>query len=386
MLCALSLLGTDHPAVAKTPPSSAGDVYVDRVRARMVHLLSQISLDVVHILMILANANYCSSRFLCGYRMECMTARMIQELGLHQLYTPDNAFATEIERIAFESKLRTLALCTVNDVVNSLISGLPGHFEHVLKGSPSPPSNSQDWWVERIALTGKAMEPVDDYSLGILQPILRPRRIRGGGILAHTVRLFSAAISVRHFVSRVSSLGRENAIGEVSIVTGPVHSLATALYFETQEVFHECMKLDAELEQWRASVPRELEPENAKYTVARTDVNCLQTAAVFFTLVIRLTRPFLMSACMSVINRKARTGQPGHPNEDQDPNVDPVATTRQDSTGERMLLDDQRLEACLHKCINAADEIMSIAEQFTDDDIKYRGFTYALSVFTAGTV
>lgn len=185
-MCAAASRYSDHPAVVKTPPSSAGDIYVDRVRSRMVHLMSQVNLDVVHVLMLLAYADYCYGRFSRGYRMEYMAARMAQELGLHRLYVPDNSFAAEAERIAFEQKLRTFALCTVNDVVNSLISGLPGVFEHVMEGLPSP-SNTQDWWLERIALTGKAMEPVDDYTVRILHSVLKPRRIRGGGILNHTV-------------------------------------------------------------------------------------------------------------------------------------------------------------------------------------------------------
>jgi hypothetical protein len=43
------------------------------------------------------------------------------------------------------------------------------------------------------------------------------------------------------------------------------------------------MKLDAELEQWRASVPKELKSGNAKYIV-RTDVNCLQTIVLQLSL------------------------------------------------------------------------------------------------------
>lgn len=49
-----------------------------------------------------------------------------------------------------------------------------------------------------------------------------------------------------------------------------------------------------------------------------------------------------------------------------------MATIVQDNDNERRLLDDQQLEACLDKCVHAADEILAIAEQFTDDDIKYR--------------
>jgi hypothetical protein len=101
----------------------------------------------------------------------------------------------------------------VDDVVNSHISGLPLLFEHRMEGSLSP-SNALYWWTERIAITNKDMEPVDDNSLGILHTILKPRRIRGGGIVDHTARLFSAVISGRHFVSKVSSLSKESVIGE----------------------------------------------------------------------------------------------------------------------------------------------------------------------------
>ena len=239
---------------------------------------------------------------------------MAQELGLHRLYVPDNSFVTEAERIAFKSKLRTFALCSVNDVIESHIPGLPGVFDHVMESFLSP-SNTQDWWVECIALTGEAMEPVDDYSCRILDSVLKPRHIRVGGVLNRTVRFFSAAISVRHFVSRVSSLGREGvpqSTGAGSKVSEPTHTTATAGRFETQDVFYEYMQLDAELAQWRASVPREWKPGHARYTIARTDMSCLQTAAAFFTLVILLARLFLMNACMSVINRGEGTGKPGH--------------------------------------------------------------------------
>ncbi|KAH7045758.1 hypothetical protein BKA57DRAFT_516092 [Linnemannia elongata] len=113
-----------------TPPSTDFDVYVDHIWSRMVRLLSQVNIDAVHILMLLANADYSSGRFSHGYRMEFMAARMVQELGLRWLYIPDNSFAAESERIAFEATLRTCALCTINDVVYSLISGMPGVFAH----------------------------------------------------------------------------------------------------------------------------------------------------------------------------------------------------------------------------------------------------------------
>jgi hypothetical protein len=100
-MCSVAAWFSGHPTAAKIPPSSAGDVYVGRVRIRMV--LFELNLDVVHILVLLAKADYCSGRFSRGYRLECMAARMVQELGLHRLYAPYNSFATEIERIAFES-------------------------------------------------------------------------------------------------------------------------------------------------------------------------------------------------------------------------------------------------------------------------------------------
>lgn len=159
----------------------------------MVRLLSQVNIDAVHILMLLANADYSSGRFSHGYRMEFMAARMVQELGLRWLYIPDNSFAAESERIVFEATLRTCALCTINDVVYSLISGMPGVFAHVMEGLPSP-SNTYNWWVERIALTRIAMEPVQDYSIRILHSALKPQRTRKGskghpGLLLQSQRL-----------------------------------------------------------------------------------------------------------------------------------------------------------------------------------------------------
>ncbi|KAK3838971.1 MAG: hypothetical protein J3R72DRAFT_492637 [Linnemannia gamsii] len=39
-ICAVDARHSDHPAVIQTPPYSSGQVYVDRVRARMMHLMS----------------------------------------------------------------------------------------------------------------------------------------------------------------------------------------------------------------------------------------------------------------------------------------------------------------------------------------------------------
>ncbi|KAG0372418.1 hypothetical protein BGX24_000275 [Mortierella sp. AD032] len=391
-ICAVAARHSDHPAVIQTPPYSSGQVYVDRVRARMMHLMSRADLEVMQILMLLANADYCSGCFARGYRMEYMAAVMAQELGLHRLYGPDTTLNSEAERISLESKLRTFALCIVNDVTNSLISGLPGTFDHVMESFHSL-FNTQDWWVERIAISGKPMEPVDEYSIKILQDVLKPRRIRGGGILNHTIRLFSVAISITQFVKKMPSYEKGGVLHSdkpESTTLDPALTVATATTTTTgclgsKGILEEYQQLDAKLEQWRAGVPREWEPANAKHMVARTDINCLQAAAAFYSLVILLNRPFLMNACMSAINRRGTDGKPESAQGDGRGITDSEAAV-QDKVGERRLLDDQQREMCLNKCIHAADEIVTIAEKFTSDDIKYRGFTYAFSVFTSGTV
>ncbi|KAG0079960.1 hypothetical protein BGZ90_001181 [Linnemannia elongata] len=132
----------NHPTVVQTPPSTDFDVYVDHIWSRMVRLLSQVNIDAVHILMLLANADYSSGRFSHGYRMGFMAAIMVQELGLRWLYIPDNSFAADPERIVFEATLRTCALCTINDVVYSLISGMPGVFAHLWNRSKIIPLGS----------------------------------------------------------------------------------------------------------------------------------------------------------------------------------------------------------------------------------------------------
>ncbi|KAG0257971.1 hypothetical protein BGZ95_005090 [Linnemannia exigua] len=330
--------------------------------------------------MLLSNADYCSGSFVCGHRMEYMAGLMAQELELHRLYGPDTSLTCEAERIALESKLRTLAVLIVHDFTNSLVSGLPGVFDQVIESFHAL-SNTQDWWVERIPISGNPMEPVDEYSFRILQEALKPRRIRGGGMINYTIRLFSATKSIKQLVNKMPSDGKEGDLHSDK----PESTTTTSGRFGPQDILQEYRQIEAKLEQWRASIPQEWEPTYAKHMVARTDINCLLVAVVFYTIVILLNRQLLMNACISAINCRGTQGNPESAQGDGGSSTDSDAAI-QDEVSERRLLDDQQMEIYLNKCIHAADEIVTIVEKFTSDDIKYRGFAYAFSVFTSGTV
>ncbi|KAF9123771.1 hypothetical protein BGW39_008708 [Mortierella sp. 14UC] len=110
-----------------------------------------------------------------GYRLDGVTGRMALELGLHRLQRPAE-FESESARIAFEIKSRILGPLICSDSTTSIVSGLPGTFHDPTIALPVI-TDDLAWWVERIAVTGRPMEPVDDYTLSILNNIMKPRRV-----------------------------------------------------------------------------------------------------------------------------------------------------------------------------------------------------------------
>jgi hypothetical protein len=91
--------------------------------------MSQVSLNIIHTLILLTYAEYYAGHVISGYRMETMTARMAPELGLHQFQPLDQPFASEAERIAFDTDVRTFMLAVISDLMQSLLSSLPGVFD-----------------------------------------------------------------------------------------------------------------------------------------------------------------------------------------------------------------------------------------------------------------
>ncbi|KAF8927065.1 hypothetical protein BGZ47_002342, partial [Haplosporangium gracile] len=63
---------------------------------------------------------------------------MVLELDLHLLQLSDDAFESEAELIAFETKGRTLAVVTICVGVESLGSGMPRTLEHTAAEYPIP--------------------------------------------------------------------------------------------------------------------------------------------------------------------------------------------------------------------------------------------------------
>ncbi|KAF9900440.1 hypothetical protein EC991_007334 [Linnemannia zychae] len=170
---------SDHPAVLKSPPSSNGQIYVHRVKSRLPYLISQVSVETIHSITLISKAEYAGGNLALGYRLDGIALRTVVELQLHQLQRPAK-FETESERIAFEIKYNTLNYFLCSVCITSFISGQPGVFHNtpiIHVRSTDDPS----WWVERIAVTGRPMDSVDNYTLSILHSILKPRRIKSFG-------------------------------------------------------------------------------------------------------------------------------------------------------------------------------------------------------------
>ncbi|KAF9131484.1 hypothetical protein BGW39_001730, partial [Mortierella sp. 14UC] len=110
-VCAVYAPYSDHPGVIKSPPTSNGQIYVNRVRSKMPHLISQVSLETGHILALVADAEYCAGNIAQGYRLDGIAGRMVLELGLHRLQLPVE-FESESARIAFEARSRMFDVCT----------------------------------------------------------------------------------------------------------------------------------------------------------------------------------------------------------------------------------------------------------------------------------
>ncbi|KAF9089502.1 hypothetical protein BGX23_006627 [Mortierella sp. AD031] len=409
-VCAVAARFSNHPAVVRTPPSSSGQVYVDRIKAGMIHLLAQVNLDAVHTLILLSHAEYCAGHHPQGYRLAGMAARMLPELGLHRLKGPDKSFDSDTDRIAFEVKIRTLSLVAINDTIASLLSDQPGALEHTDIMYPTP-ENKVDWWIERIS-SGQAMEPMDDYSISILHKILRSNRTGVGEYQAYTLQLLSVGTTIRKFNNRVASsskkrspqgTGKELQIPNptVTTTTTPIPNTAapsTTDGCQVQDVQGAYQVAETELKRWRANIPEHWEPTKSIFLASQTENDGLPTVALYNVLVILLNRPVLLKACMSTISRKESHGPFGVIHGDgakvSEPCVGKDGYVSPDNTRERRgseskeeeEADSQMLEAYLYKCVVAADEIATIVGRFTDDDVKYRGFNYSFAALMAGTV
>ncbi|KAF9900435.1 hypothetical protein EC991_007329, partial [Linnemannia zychae] len=255
-VCAITARLSDHPAIIKSPPSSNGQVYVARIRSRMPYLMSQVSLETTHIITLTAEAEYTAGNLLQGYRLDGIAQQMVIELRLHQLQRPVN-FESESERIAFEIKCNTLNYFVFDETFVSIISGLPGVFLNIPINLPTP-SNDPAWWLERIAVTGRPMDPVDNYTLSILHSIMKPRRLKGFGLCRPMFQLMEIGRSVWWYGNAGSE---QNKCGVTCTETDTLSydsgltltSKSAAEDSRPRDMMDGFKQLEAELEHWRTT-------------------------------------------------------------------------------------------------------------------------------------
>ncbi|OAQ32431.1 hypothetical protein K457DRAFT_1886713 [Linnemannia elongata AG-77] len=186
MFCGVGSRFSDHPAVAKNPPYTSGEPYVDRVKANMPELVLDASMDTIHILILLTFYEYSVGRHGLAYRIECLSAVIASDLRLFQYYqkpptsasssTPSSSVSSpsdflhdsEADRVAIEIKIRTSTFLLISDLMSSAVSGLTPKFDHsTLRAANS--SSDSSWWMERPQEPGGIpFEPVDDFSASIL--------------------------------------------------------------------------------------------------------------------------------------------------------------------------------------------------------------------------
>ncbi|KAF9900438.1 hypothetical protein EC991_007332 [Linnemannia zychae] len=388
-VCAISARLSDHPAVFKSPPSSNGQVYVARIRSRMPHLISQVSLETAHILSLTAEAEYTAGNLAQGHRIDGVGQQMIIELQLHQLQRPVN-FESESERIAFEIKCNTLNCFVCNETFISIISGLPGVFLNIPINLPVP-SNDPAWWMERIAVTGRPMDPVDNYTLSILHSILKPRRLKGYGLCRPLFQLMEIGKSIWRYGNAGSEQDKPGVDHAETDTLGydsgsSFTSMSAAGDSQPQDMMDASRQLEAELEQWRATVPEEWEPSRGRYSVSWTNKNVIFSAIHYYIFSIILYRPLLIKACLSIVNGESGQGGsssgPGGGTDSGRSSQHIYSEFTTDQQGESL----QAVQVYLTKCVLAADEILAMVGQFTDEEVKLWGPLYAFPMFIAGTV
>ena len=215
VICGVGSRFSDHPTVAKNPPYTSGEPYVDRVKANMPALIADASMDTMHILIILTYYEYSVGRHGLAYRLECLSTVMASDLQLVHYYqqsptssasTPSSSMSSpsdflhdsEADRVAVEVKIRTLTFLLVSDLMSSAVSGLTPKFDHSTLRAANPSSDSS-WWMERPQEPGGIpFEPVDDFSASILHKVMLPRPV--SDLNGHTVLFLDLVNSVCAFV------------------------------------------------------------------------------------------------------------------------------------------------------------------------------------------
>ncbi|KAF9083950.1 hypothetical protein BGX23_010983, partial [Mortierella sp. AD031] len=299
-VCAVAARFSDHPAVAKSPPSSNDQVYIDHVKSGMVRIMSEVSLDTVQTLCLLAFAEYCAGNTARGHRLEGIAGRMAPELDLHRLQGPGNKpFESEAARIAFEVKARTFAYLTVNDTMTNGSIGRRG--KTAWRYCNITALNTQDL--------------------------------------------------------RIDTKETSHNVGSFTSTSTAAPTTGTYQQLDFQEEYR---NLEMEMEQWRTSLSEEWGPSRAKFAISRTDKNVVSSAIYYYVTAIFLNRPFLLKAYLSIINRKKIQGelQANQESGANEPELDMDKINKDDNGGAKKQDDElQLLQACLQKCVVAADKL-----------------------------
>ncbi|KAK5799715.1 hypothetical protein F5H01DRAFT_326496 [Linnemannia elongata] len=216
MVCGVGSRFSDHPAVAKNPPYTSEEPYVDRVKANMPELVVDASMDTIHILILLTFYEYSVGRHGLAYRIECLSAVIASDLRLFQYYqkpptsasgsTPSSSVSSpsdflhdsEADRVAIEIKIRTSTFLLISDLMSSTVSGLTPKFDHsTLRAANLSSDNS--WWMERPQEPGGIpFEPVDDFSASILHKVMLRRPV--SDLNGHLVMFMDLVNAVCAFV------------------------------------------------------------------------------------------------------------------------------------------------------------------------------------------
>ncbi|KAG0070888.1 hypothetical protein BGZ89_012163 [Linnemannia elongata] len=224
MVCGVGSRFSNHPAVAKNPPYTSGEPYVDRVKANMPELVVDASMDTIHILILLTFYEYSVGRHGLAYRIECLSAVIASDLRLFQYYqkpptsasssTPSSSVSSpfdflhdsEADRVAIEIKFRTSTFLLISDLMSSAVSGLTPKFDHSTLRAANPSSDSS-WWMERPQEPGGIpFEPVDDFSASILHKVMLRRPI--SDLNGHIVMFMDLVNAVCAFVRTEYTLER----------------------------------------------------------------------------------------------------------------------------------------------------------------------------------
>ncbi|KAF9908682.1 hypothetical protein EC991_009610 [Linnemannia zychae] len=260
MICGLGARFSDHPAVAKNPNYMSGEPYVERVKAKMGQLISDVSMDTLHTFILMNFYEFSTGQHRLGYRIECLAFVMASDLRLSHFYQQASArpsftvsstsssspassptkmyHESEAERVAAEVKIRTLKFLLISDLYSSSVSGLTPKFNH----SGSVDSNHSVMFLDLVnsvctfAKTEYTLNKWKEY-MNTERKVTDSGSSSGGGCNRPS---FSASLSPIPGPSSMSTLspGPLSNVMSSGPVSGPV-SLPLPPNFDQSETFQQ---------------------------------------------------------------------------------------------------------------------------------------------------